>query len=222
MQPSEGTAGGSPVGLRVRKKERTRKAIQAAALELFARQGYEATTVEAIATMAEVSTTTFFRYFPSKEEVIFDDRHRRRSAVRRAILEAPANEGDLQVVQAALEGAWAASTEPELVALQCRAVASASILRGRGADVAAESEATISEALGERRGLEKSDPSCRLTASVAMTVLSRTVFAWAIQGSTAPLADTIHQAFEQLMALAADWSTAGQHQGRQQGRADGT
>ncbi|MFC0545688.1 TetR/AcrR family transcriptional regulator [Kutzneria chonburiensis] len=67
-------------GLRERKKLMAKQALRTAALELFAGQGFEATTVDDIADRAEVSRASFFRYFSAKEDVLtVDDEERRRA-----------------------------------------------------------------------------------------------------------------------------------------------
>jgi AcrR family transcriptional regulator len=61
------------LGLRERKKIKTRQAIRREAFRLIDENGYAATTVEQIADAAEVSPSTFFRYFPSKESLLLAD-----------------------------------------------------------------------------------------------------------------------------------------------------
>jgi AcrR family transcriptional regulator len=60
-------------GLRERNKTRTREAIRRAAMQLIESNGYASTTVEQIAEAAEVSASTFFRYFSSKQSVLMTD-----------------------------------------------------------------------------------------------------------------------------------------------------
>jgi AcrR family transcriptional regulator len=58
------------LGLRERKKLKTREELEATAMRLFAERGFQATTIDNIVSAIEVSKRTFFRYFDSKEAVV--------------------------------------------------------------------------------------------------------------------------------------------------------
>ncbi len=87
------------MNLRERKRDRTRRAIESAALDLFETQGFDNTTVEQIAGRAEISPATFFRYFGSKEEALFLDE----KETLRALVEHVARRSDRRQVLDALE-----------------------------------------------------------------------------------------------------------------------
>ncbi len=82
-------------GTRELHKHATRRALEDAALRLFARDGYETTSVEAIAAEADVSARTFFRYFATKDEVLTPDRVERQAQLASAIATAVATAGAL-------------------------------------------------------------------------------------------------------------------------------
>ncbi|TMB71576.1 MAG: TetR family transcriptional regulator, partial [Chloroflexi bacterium] len=88
-------------GLRERKKQKTRESIQRAALRLFVKQGYEETTIEQIAAAAEISPSTFFNYFPTKEDVVLFDAYDPMAI--RMFLERPKDEPLNVVVRRVLE-----------------------------------------------------------------------------------------------------------------------
>ncbi|WP_405181832.1 TetR family transcriptional regulator [Nocardia sp. NBC_01377] len=97
VSPAAGKRSSENVSLRERHKVRTRAAIRSAAMRLFAEHGYGRTTVEQIARAAEVSHTTFFRYFQTKEQVVISDDL---DSARAAVLEAlPADLGHFELLR---------------------------------------------------------------------------------------------------------------------------
>lgn len=98
-------------GLRERKKLRTRSAIQHEALKLFREQGYEETTVSEIAEAAEVSESTFFRYFGSKEALVFQDDFD--DLLMEAFKRQPAELAPLQAMRRAIREGFAEITAQE-------------------------------------------------------------------------------------------------------------
>lgn len=83
------------MGLRERKKLRTRRAIAGAALRLFDERGFEETTISDIAAAADVSPRTFFSYFPSKDDVVFAEMDEHLAEVRAGLAERPSGETPL-------------------------------------------------------------------------------------------------------------------------------
>lgn len=101
----------SAIGLRERKKARTRAALREHGLRLFREQGYAATTIEQIAEAAEVSPSTFFRYFPSKEElVLVDDTD---PLLLAALAEQPIEKSPISAVRAAIEAVLSKMSDEE-------------------------------------------------------------------------------------------------------------
>jgi len=100
------------LSLRERKKARTRAAIQQHALRLFKEQGYAATTIEQIAEAVEISPSTFFRYFPNKEDVVmYDDL----DPLLIAAFEAqPPEMSPVEALRGALHAVFLSLSEPEL------------------------------------------------------------------------------------------------------------
>jgi AcrR family transcriptional regulator len=104
--------------LRERKKIKTRESIRRTALELIKSNGYANTTVEQIAESAEVSPSTFFRYFSSKQSVLMNDEVRRVATAALAIQ--PPGVSTTQALRQALEITMATVSEDEWKAERIR------------------------------------------------------------------------------------------------------
>ncbi len=158
----------SPAGLRERKKAKTRAAIREAAMRLFEEQGYAATTVDQIADAAEVSPSTFFRYFPTKEDVVLTDEYD--PAVIAAILAQPPEVHPIDAVIAAMrEVLGDLSSEARAAeARRQRLFHSVPELRSRVMQQTADTVDMIGEVFARRAGLPADDFSARVLAGAVI------------------------------------------------------
>ena len=144
-------------------------------MRLFREQGFDATTIEQIAEAADVSPSTFFRYFPTKEEVVVYD------AFDPRVAEAfRAQSGELSVIEALRRAIMATFTglpEDELESLRERESLLTTVpeLRGRMLDEFVRSMDLIIELVAERAGRPVDDPAVR---SLAGAVIGVSISAW--------------------------------------------
>lgn len=96
-----GSGGEVDLGLRERKKRRTRATLIDAALELCLRQGYELTTVDQIAAAADVSPRTYSRYFATKEAVFLTLLEELADEIAAELLRLPCHLGPVEALRAA-------------------------------------------------------------------------------------------------------------------------
>jgi AcrR family transcriptional regulator len=158
-------------GLRERKKARTRAAIRRHALRLFREQGYTATTVEQIAEAAEVSPSTFFRYFPTKEDVVLQDDI---DVLALELFEAqPAGLGPIAAFRAASASTFAALTQEELDRLRETTALTMSIpeVRARALDEFTRTIDAIAAAVAKRTGRTADDFAVRNVAGAIIGVM---------------------------------------------------
>ncbi|SDD27246.1 transcriptional regulator, TetR family [Sphingomonas sp. YR710] len=167
--------------MRSRKKARTRLAIQDVALNLFANQGYEETTVEQIAFVADVSASTFFRYFGSKADIILNDQDSQLPSLCAAIRALPADVVDLEAVRLALQAEWVPQIDLERTIRTAQAVGRSAFLRGLAYGVGVGWVDAVGATLLERRGASTDPDSaeeCLLVARTALGVFGNAIARW--------------------------------------------
>ncbi|MFO7249186.1 MAG: helix-turn-helix domain-containing protein [Actinomycetes bacterium] len=143
-------------GLRERKKGRTRQALIAAAVRLFAEQGYERTTVAEIAKAADVTTRTFFLHFPAKEDVLFIDAEARVELGLRIVAErapgAPPTEVLAAAMQAMIDDVEANDLASGIAALRAELVLTEPAILRRMLQLLYDGQARLAEALARAYG----------------------------------------------------------------------
>jgi AcrR family transcriptional regulator len=179
---------------RAAKKAATRARIRSAALELFERFGYEAATVERIADAAGVTHTTFFRYFPTKEDVALSDDYD--PLIAELIRARPAGETDAQKIRAAfVSGLETIDAEfRDGLLAQMKLVIATPALRARLWEEQAQTLRLVLDALGH------DSFETRAVATALIATASTAVLAWAEAGGRESLPAMVDRAFRAVLS----------------------
>ncbi|MFJ5221677.1 TetR/AcrR family transcriptional regulator [Streptomyces sp. NPDC088400] len=186
------------LGLRERKKLKTRIAIRGAAYRLISEQGYEATTVEQIAEAAEVSPSTVFRYFPAKEDMVVTDEY---DPLLAGLLRArPAGEAPLEsfrlIVVETLRNALA--TERDEMVLRAKLLVEVPAVRARMTEALSVSARPLSGVLAERTGRDPAGLEFRIFVAAAFAALREVTIYWGERGCRDDLIDLADSALAGL------------------------
>lgn len=191
----------APPSRRQAHKLRTERALQQAALELFGKNGYDATTTDEIAEQAGVSPRTFFRYFPTKESVLFVGEYGWFQQFTEHFLAQPEKLSDIEAARATLLELAPRIVKIRKALLQYeQAVASSPTLRGGVVTRQQDDIILMAEAFAARRGLEEPDEACLLLASVILVTYRRSLFQWLAKPANTDLLDVISTEIDLLVA----------------------
>jgi AcrR family transcriptional regulator len=190
--------------IRTRKKARTRLAIQDAALDLFAEQGFDATTVEQIALRADVSPSSFFRYFGTKADIILSDHDTQLGLLCAAVRNQPRHVRELEVVRRALQSAWVPDIDPVRTIRTERAVARSAYLCGVAYFVGRRWIDEVGAALAQRRGDADALEECLMVARTAMGVFGSATEQWVASEAEEDFGALIDRGFEMIGRM---WQT---------------
>ncbi|MEU2424512.1 TetR family transcriptional regulator [Streptomyces sp. NPDC007851] len=173
------------LGLRERKKIKTREAIRSATYALVEEQGYEATTVEQIAERAEVSPSTVFRYFPTKEDIVLTDEYD--PLILEELRARPADEPWPDSLRHVMHRAvQLGMKEPLRVSrLRTRLMAEVPAVRSRMLESMSATGRMLCQAIGERTGRDPDSLEVRVYAMSIIGGLMETSMYWAENGHEA-------------------------------------
>jgi Transcriptional regulator len=191
---------GAPAGgVRERKRRETLQRITEAGLKLFAANGYEATTLDAIAAEAGISRRTFFHYFRSKDDILLSLQSGQGESLVAALAREPATKRPLDAVRHAMMSIASSYSLEDLIAIDRFMLSSESVQARKQAGYMRD-EAMLLAALRERWPSE-SDTSLRLVAMLSVNLTRLSLEAWRGEGGRRPIAELLDEAFDALEVL---------------------
>ncbi|WP_410092190.1 TetR/AcrR family transcriptional regulator [Streptomyces sp. uw30] len=184
------------LGLRERKKIKTRTAIRDATYALIKEQGYDATTIEQIAERAEVSPSTVFRYFPTKEDIVLTDEYD--AILLDELRKRPADEPWMQSLRYVMRLAITAATEeePEAIKLRSHLLVQVPAVRSRMLESMSVTGRMLSEAVAERTGLAQDSFEARVFTMSLIGGLAEISLYWAENDFRDDLGDLLDRALD--------------------------
>ncbi|MEA2000615.1 MAG: TetR family transcriptional regulator [Actinomycetota bacterium] len=188
------------VGLRARKKARTRRTIEEVALDLFDKQGFDATTIDEIAAAADISPRTFFHYFHSKEDVVLADYSARLERIIETINAASPDQPPWQALRTAFRIVGADyEEEREKLIRRFRIMWTAPSVTARNLQLQAQWEDAVTAAVAEWLDVNPNiDMHPRLIAGAALSAMRAAMRRWLVEGGSLHLPDCIADCFDVL------------------------
>lgn len=188
----------APEGLRERKRRQTRQRIAETGLGLFLAQGYEATTLDAIAQAAGISRRTFFAYFKSKEDVVTCWQEGAWADMREDLRRSSPTQSPLLAVRDMFLRHIARYTSAQTVAID-RLMRSSETLIARKTAFLLQQEQAIFEVMCELWPREPDRQVLGMVAMMSIGALRLSIDAWQQGASQRPMAAQVNEAFDALV-----------------------
>lgn len=187
------------MGLRERKKRERRRRIEEAAIDLFERDGFDATTIEQIAAAADIAPRTFFSYFDTKDDVVLADYADRLERVIGVLSTRPPGEPAWTALRASFAAVSADfAAEAEGLARRFAIITGNPSVQARSLQLQAGWEAALSVHLADRLDVPIDSPEPSLLAATAVAVLRSSVQHWLAHDRATSLPDLVQRGFDQI------------------------
>jgi AcrR family transcriptional regulator len=185
-------------GLRERKKRKTRETIQREAMRLFQEQGYDETTIEQIAAAAEVSPSTFFNYFPTKEDVVFADEYD--PLFISTFLARPSDEPLGVAIRRTFNEFLAGplQRDRDVILARGRLQLEVPALRGRLWEELEKAQRLFCAVIAERTGRDPDEFELQVTVSVVINAMIMASTEWVRHDGRPDLVDLVNRALDVL------------------------
>ncbi len=181
------------------KRDAVRAGLAGIAIDLFAQRGFDAVTTDEIARAAGISPRTFFRYYPSKDEIVLELGSRLHDRLLAAFDQRPSGEGTVEALRRAYVATSTVLTEDRERVLRIgRVLASSPALRAASSGRPWADGTPLVERVAARMGTAPADPRPRVIAAAMAAVATAEWHAWVDDGGTGDPAERIEAALTAL------------------------